>query len=149
MTVNQRRLKQLLFDCYLEGLYQPLADARLRFMNVQGGQLLVRLLCRLERAKINTSPLFHGLGHADSPPRFAEIDDMAAHAEFCFAKHLHSHMPEHVLDKIHVVLIVFVSRHGFDHRELGMMTAVNAFVSEIPANRINFVIAGQDQPLKV
>ena len=64
-------------------------------------------------------------------------------------KDIRRHVAEHVFDQVHVILVILVGRHGFDHRELGMMAAVDAFVAKIAADGVNLVIAGDDEALEI
>ena len=74
---------------------------------------------------------------------------MAAHLELGAPERGGGDVPEHVLDEVHVVFVVLVGGHGLDHRELGVVAAVNALVAEIAADGIDLVEPGDDQALEV
>ena len=148
VPIHERRLNEVRFHA-LERLHQGLADAGLRLVDSQGGQPGVGLVHRLNLAKVHAGLLLDGVGHAHPAPGLAEVNDMAAHLELSAPEGGGGDVAEHVLDEVHVVFVVLVGGHGLDHRELGVVAAVNALVAEIAADGIDLVEPGDDEALEV
>src|SRR5262245_15944447 len=147
MAVNKRRLDKRILDMRFERPDHRLANRRLRLVDAELGQLYIGILDRRARSEIDAGYVEDGLPHGQPGPGLSKIYFVAAYGKHSAAECFDCDVAEQVFHQRHVVLVVLVRRHRLDHLKLWMMAAVDTFVSEVAADRVDFVESCGDQTL--
>ena len=99
--------------------------------------------------QVDPSQFDHPIHQVHALPGFLHVDLLALVGQLTASQHPISDENDHFFCQIHHLLVVGVSPVEFEHGELGIMGAVDAFIAKITADLVDAFEATHQQPLEI